>query len=297
MSNKNVLITGASTGFGKLTAQALAKKGHMVISTMRDTKGKNAQYAQNLEQWAKDHNFKLCVLELDVTSDDSVNSAKEKALQLTNGKIDVVINNAGVFGGGLAESFAMADYKHLYEVNVFGSVRVTNAFLPILRRQGSGLIVQVSSVLGRVIIPFGGVYDSTKFALEAISESLYYELRPLGVDVSIVQPGPFATELVNKIYQPSNQSVTAEYGVSAQLMGEYFDNYGKLMNDPDFPNKPKDVADAILNLVETPQGKRPLRVVVDKMMGETAEALNEASSKVQAAVLQNFGLSQLNINN
>ncbi len=209
----------------------------------------------------------------------------------------MVINNAGVFGGGLVENFALADYKHLYEVNVFGSVRVTNAFLPTLRKQGSGLIIQVSSVLGRVVLPFGGVYDSTKFALEAINESLCYELRPLGVDVSIVQPGPFATELVHKIYQPSNQSVTSEYGVSAKLMGAYFDNYGNLMNDPNLPNKPQDVANVILNLVETPQGKRPLRVVIDKMMGETAEALNEASRKVQSSVLQNFGLSQLNINN
>ncbi|WP_276978830.1 SDR family NAD(P)-dependent oxidoreductase, partial [Flavobacterium filum] len=136
MSSKNILITGASTGFGKLTSQTLAKQGHMVIATMRDTNGKNAQQAQQLELWAKEHNLKLGVLELDVTSDESVNSAKEKALQLTNDKIDVVINNAGVFGGGLVENFELADYKHLYEVNVFGSVRVTNAFLPTLRRQG-----------------------------------------------------------------------------------------------------------------------------------------------------------------
>lgn len=293
MSSKNILITGASTGFGKLTAQTLAKKGHMVIATMRDVNGRNAQHAKDLEQWAKDHQVKLGVLELDVTSDESVATAKDKILSLTTGKLDVVINNAGVYGGGLTESFTIEDYKNLYDVNVFGSVRVTNAFLPTLRKQGSGLIVQLSSVFGRVIIPFGAVYDSTKFAVEAINESLYYELKPLGVDVSIVQPGPFATEMIGKLYQPGNQVVTAEYGITAQLLGGFFENFAKQMSDPNLPNKPQDVADAISNLVETPQGKRPLRVVVDKMMGGVTEIINETASKVQTGVLQNFGLNQL----
>ncbi len=293
LMKQTILITGASTGFGKLTAQTLALGGHRVFATMRDIKGKNAQHAHHLKQWAKDNKAKLEVVELDVTSDNSVASAKEEIISLANGQLDVVINNAGIYGGGITESFTITDYKNFFEVNVFGSVRVANAFLPILRKQGSGLIVQISSVLGRVIIPFGGVYDATKFAVEAINESLHYELRPLGVDVSIVQPGPFPTEIFEKVFQPANQSVAAEYGLTTQLMGGFFEYFQKTMSDPAIPNKPQDVADAIAKLVETPHGKRPLRVVVDKIMGGTTEIINDTASKVQAGLLQNFGLNEL----
>jgi len=297
LSSKNILITGASSGFGKLTAQTLALRGHMVIASMRNINGSNSQNAQNLEQWAKDNKVKLEILELDVTSDESVASAKEKVLSDTNGKLDVVVNNAGIFSGGLTESFTIDDYKNLFDVNVFGSVRIANAFLPTFRKQKAGLLIQVSSVLGRVVIPFSGVYDSSKFALEALSESLHYELKPLGVDVSIVEPGPFATELIQKVLQPSNQRITSEYGATARLMGRYFENYSQQMKDPNLPNKPQDVADLILKLIETPNGKRPLRIVVDKITGGVTEIINETASKVQAGILQNFGLSELIINN
>ncbi|MCG9876183.1 MAG: SDR family oxidoreductase [Leptospiraceae bacterium] len=296
MSLKKILITGASSGFGKIAAQTLALNGYIVFATMRNIKGSNAQYANELELWAKDNRVELRVLELDVTSDESIASAKENVLNSTNGSIDVVINNAGIFSGGLIESFTIDDYKKIYEVNVFGAVRVANAFLPVLRQQKAGLLIQVSSVLGRVVIPFGGVYDSSKFALEAISESLYYELKPLGVDVSIIEPGPFSTELIQKVLQPSNQVVATEYGVTAKLMGSYYENYTQQMQDPNLPNKPQDVADHILKLVETPNGKRPLRVVVDKVTGGVAEVINETASKVQESILRDFGLSELIIN-
>ena len=137
MSSKNILITGASSGFGKLSAQTLALKGHMVIATMRNIKGSNAQNAHDLEKWAKSHHVNLVIFELDVTSEESVASVKDKVLIATKGNLDVVINNAGIYSGGLTESFTIDDYKNLFEVNVFGSVRVTNAFLPTLRQQGN----------------------------------------------------------------------------------------------------------------------------------------------------------------
>ncbi|MFM7851659.1 MAG: SDR family oxidoreductase [Flammeovirgaceae bacterium] len=296
-TSKVILITVASTGFGNLTAKLLAKAGHTVYATMRATNGKNKGHKDALLDWAKLHRANLRVVELDVTQDKSVEDAKELVLSETNGSIDVIVNNAGVYGGGIQEAFTVDDHKALFEVNVFGTVRVNNAFLPTLRKQGNGLIIQISSILGRIIIPFGGVYDATKWAVEALSENLAYELKPLGIDVAIVQPSVFLTELFQKFYFPANQAVATEYGKSAELYLTTSQTLPALMSDPNFPNKPKEVAEAIIKLVEMPHGTRPLRTVVDKMMDGVTESINETVRKAQVNVLQNFGLSALTINN
>ncbi len=297
MSNKKILITGASSGFGNITAKLLAQNGHTVYATMRDIDGKNKPHKETLLEWAKAQRADLRVVELDVTSDQSVENAKNEILSETNGVIDVIVNNAGIYGGGIQESFTLSDHKALFEVNVFGGVRVNNAFLPVLRKQKSGLIIQTSSVLGRIVIPFGGVYDATKWTVEALSENLAYELKPLGIDVAIVQPGAFPTELFQKFYNPGNADVIAEYGKSAELYNSSSQTIMTMMADPNIPNKPEQVAEAIVKLVEMPNGTRPLRTVVDKMMGGVTEIINETAKQVQAGVLQNFGLSELNINN
>ncbi len=297
MTSKKILITGASTGFGNITAKLLAKNGHTVYATMRDINGKNKPHKEALLDWTKAEQVDLKVVELDVTSDESVENAKNQILAETNGSIDVIINNAGIYGGGIQEAFTVNDHKALFEVNVFGTVRINNAFLPTLRKQKSGLIIQTSSVLGRVIIPFGGVYDATKWTVEALSENLAYELKPLGIDVAIVQPGAFPTELFQKFYHPGNPDVVDEYGKSAELYNISSQTIMAMMADPNIPNKPEQVAEAIVKLVEMPNGTRPLRTVVDKMMGGVTEIINETAKQVQAGVLQNFGLSELNINN
>ncbi|AEI49161.1 SDR family oxidoreductase [Runella slithyformis] len=297
MSSKIILITGASTGFGNITAKLLAQNGHTVYATMRNINGHNKPQKDALLSWAKTQKVDLRVVELDVTSDDSVEKAKKQILEETGGSIDVIINNAGIYGGGIQEAFTVNDYKALFEVNAFGSVRINNAFLPTLRKQGSGLIIQTSSVLGRIIIPFGGVYNATKWAVEALSENLAYELKPLGIDVAIVQPGAFPTELFQKFYPPGNLDVAAEYGKSAELLNTSSQTIMAMMADSNIPNKPEQVAAAIVKLIEMPKGTRPLRTVVDKMMGGVTEIINETAKQVQAEVLQNFGLSELNINN
>jgi NADP-dependent 3-hydroxy acid dehydrogenase YdfG len=297
MSSEKILITGASTGFGNITAKLLAKNGHTVYATMRDINGKNNPHKEALLDWAKTEQVNLKVVELNVTSDQSVENAKNEILAETNGVIDVIFNNVGIYGGGIQEAFTVNDHKALFEANVFGSVRINNAFLPTLRKQKSGLIIQTSSLLGRIVIPFGGVYDATKWAIEALSENLAYELKPLGIDVAIVQPGVFPTELFQKFYNPGNPDVVAEYGKSAELFNTSSQTIMAMMADPNIPNKPEQVAEAIVKLVEMPNGTRPLRTVVDKMMGGVTEIINETAKQVQAGVLQNFGLSELNINN
>jgi NAD(P)-dependent dehydrogenase (short-subunit alcohol dehydrogenase family) len=191
---KSVVVTGSSTGFGKLTVQTLAKDGHQVFATMRGVAGKNKAFADELTQWGKDHQLSVEVVELDVTSDESVINAAAH-INAKVGAVDVVVNNAGIYGGGLDESYSVQDYKNIFEVNVFGVLRVVRAFLPAMRAKSTGLFVQISSVMGRIVIPFAGAYTSSKWAIEAVAESLRYELAPQGIDSVIVQPGAFPTEI------------------------------------------------------------------------------------------------------
>lgn len=289
---KTVVITGTSTGFGKITAQTLAKSGYDVVATMRAVAGKNKAAAEELVEWAGISNVSLEVVELDVTSDTSVQNAVASILE-RHSSIDVVINNAGIYSGGITESFSTNDFKRMYEVNVFGSLRVVNAILPAMRKSGNGLFVQISSIMGRFVLPFSAAYTSSKWAVEAIAESLRYDLAPLGIDSVIVQPGAFQTDIFQNAIQPENPTIAGQYAETSQLLQTFSTNFKALVSQDNLPNQPQDVASAILKLIETPAGQRPQRVVVDKMMNGLAEPVNEAQDKVQHGLLANLGLASL----
>src|SRR6185503_7457852 len=155
--NKTVLITGCSTGFGRTSAEAMARRGYRVFATMRDSAGRNRPHRDALESLAKQENLPLRVLEMDVTNDDSVASAIGEALNSAE-RIDVVVNNAGVAQLGITEAYSIAKMQRLFEVNVFGAARVNRAVLPVMRRQGSGLLIHVSSAAGRIVLPYFGIY-------------------------------------------------------------------------------------------------------------------------------------------
>ena len=152
-----VLITGASTGFGRNAAERLARRGHRVFATMRDIKGRNAEHRDALERLAVRESLPLHVLELDVTDDQSVQKAVQGALQEA-GRLDVVINNAGVAGIGVTEAFTLEQVQQIFDVNFFSVVRVNRAVLPSMRQQRSGLLIHVSSAAGRVVVPGLGAY-------------------------------------------------------------------------------------------------------------------------------------------
>jgi len=285
---KTIVVTGSSTGFGKLTVQTLAQDGHHVFATMRGVTSKNKKFADELTAWAKEKNLAVEVVELDVTSDESVSQAAAYVNSKVSG-VDVVVNNAGIYGGGLDESYSVQDYKNIFEVNVFGVLRVVRGFLPAMRKRETGLFVQISSVMGRIVMPFAGAYTSSKWAVEAIAETLRYELAPQGIDSVIVQPGAFPTEIFSKVYHPANEAVTAEYTKTQPYLQSFYNSFTTMMSG-DVPNKPQDVADAIKALVDTPAGQRPLRVTVDKMMPNTAVPINETQGNVQAGF---FGYLQL----
>jgi len=162
--SKNVLITGASGGFGTLTTKLLLQKGYAVVATMRNASTKNKDVAAELQAAGAK------IVEIDVTSTDSVNAGVQKAIELL-GSLDIVINNAGVGCAGMIEHFTPEDMQRLFDINVFGIQRINRAVLPHMRQQGSGLIVYISSLLGRITMPFYGIYNASKWALEALSEA------------------------------------------------------------------------------------------------------------------------------
>jgi NAD(P)-dependent dehydrogenase (short-subunit alcohol dehydrogenase family) len=197
----SVLITGCSSGFGKLTALRFARHGHTVFATMRDV-----AKAGPMEEMAAEEGVDVRVLELDVTDTASVEAAVKAAEQAVGGALDVVVNNAGIELRGPVEQVSDDEVLAQFDTNVFGVIRVVRAVLPAMRERRSGVIVNVSSIAGLVARPFGGVYSASKHALEALSEALHHELREFGVRIAVVEPGQFETALL------ANATVAAAFG-------------------------------------------------------------------------------------
>jgi NAD(P)-dependent dehydrogenase (short-subunit alcohol dehydrogenase family) len=191
-SKQVVLITGSSTGFGRLFTETLARNGHTVFATMRDLGGRNAKNASEIRALAEKDSLPIHVLELDVTDDTSVERAVDAAIAKA-GRIDVAINNAGYYISGLEESVTTEQAQRLMDTNFLGPARVNRAVLPHMRRQRSGVLIHVSSGAGRVVLPSVGFYCASKFALEALAEAYSYELAGQGIESVIVQPGAYET--------------------------------------------------------------------------------------------------------
>jgi NAD(P)-dependent dehydrogenase (short-subunit alcohol dehydrogenase family) len=282
---KIVFITGTNSGFGYLTAKTAADKGYTVYASMRDTNGRNAERAKELSAIEN-----ISVVELDVTKADQVSSTIDSIIE-KEGRLDVVVNNAGYFGGGLAESYTEHDVENMFDVNVKGTWRVIKSSLPQMRKQGDGLIINTSSGLGRFSAPFMTVYNSTKFAVEGLTEGLHYEVRPLGVDVVMIQPGAFPTEIFGKSAYGSDQSVAEGYGDLAKVPEQIGVGMGQMFEAAK-PN-PQMIPDTIMDLIETPKGTRQLRTVVDAMTGSIVEKANNEVKEGYAEFMTAFGLKEM----
>ena len=281
---KNILITGCSTGFGFESAKYLAEKGHSVYATMRKVNGKNEESASQLKKFAEDQNLNIKVLEMDVTSDESVNAA---VAQIS--KVDVLINNAGLGYGGAIESFSSKEVLDQLDLNIVGTIRTAKAVLPIMRAQKSGLIIQVSSGAGRVSFPGYGIYHASKWGLEGLSESMRYELAPLGIDVVIVEPGPFSTNFFGNIVTPQNSEIANDYK-HVDAFFEGFENQVKsAFENSDAPTDPMLVVQSFEKLIDLPAGSRPLRTMVGLDFG--LQALNDAVEPIRKGVLESMGLA------
>lgn len=265
---KKVLLTGASGGFGELTVKTLLKNGHHVAGTMRTTQGNNSETAERLAKAGAK------LITMDVTNDKSIEEGTRKAIELLEG-LDVVIHNAGVGAIGMQEHFTSEEFKDIFDVNVFGVQRVTRAALPYLRHQRSGLLVFLSGLVGRIILPFHGPYNASKWAVEALAESYHAELSHFGIECCIIEPGGFPTNFMNNQMKPGDKSRNASYGELMNAPDTMVKNYTNALKRNPGQN-PQNVADAISTLVNMPAGKRPLRTVVDSMgLGEPVKAYNE----------------------
>ena len=285
MEKKVILITGTNSGFGWLAANSCAALGHKVYATMRDTKGRNADKAKALVQQAN-----IEVLDVEVTNGKSVTDAVATIIK-KEGRIDVVVNNAGIYATGITETFTEEDVDKVMDVDVKGPWRTIRAVLPQMRKQGEGLIINISSVAGRFSFPFQTVYNVAKFAVEGLTEGLHFEVRPLGVDVVMIQPGAFPTDIFGKIVTGSDATVIAGYGDLAKVPEQIGAGVGQMFEALK-PN-PQLVADAIVKLINTPTGKRPLRTVVDPATGNFAEIANKHVKKQYENFLTAFGMQEM----
>ncbi len=284
---QTILVTGTSSGFGKLTAQTLARAGNRVYASMRGVEGKNQAYADELTTWALAEEVTLEVIELDVTDATSIDAAVRYVLDAA-GRIDVVVNNAGTGNVGILEGYTIEQVRSIFETNAFGAFQVDKAVLPSMRAQGSGLLIHVSSATGRVIVPFVAPYSAAKTALEAFAEELSFELASFGVESIIVEPGGYPTEAFAKLVGPADEAVVEAYGEFAKQPEQMFAAMGEQMSQPGGPN-PQEIADAICRLIEMPSGERPLRTVVGDMVTAGVEALNEQYVKSKQELLTSLG--------
>jgi NAD(P)-dependent dehydrogenase (short-subunit alcohol dehydrogenase family) len=282
--SKKILITGASGGFGVLTVKKLIENGNQVAAAMRDVAGRNKNTAEELSALGAK------IIELDVTNDDSVTKGVESAIQQLGG-LDVLMNNAGIGSAGMIEFFTTADFQRMYEVNVFGVQRMNRAVVPYFRNQKSGLIIYTSSLLGRITLPFYGLYQSSKWALEALAENYRVELSTFGIENCIVEPGGFPTAFAENLMLPSDTCQAENYGGlihAPQKMGENFHNV--LMNNPQ--QDPQRVADAFAELIEIPVGEKPFRTTVDFIgMGDHVQKYNEHLVQITTGFYTNFGIA------
>jgi NAD(P)-dependent dehydrogenase (short-subunit alcohol dehydrogenase family) len=279
---KVAVITGCSSGIGFETSLILARNGFHTYATMHKLEGEPEEKITSI---SKNENLPLQVIQLDVNDDKSVVNAINRIVE-EKGRIDVVINNAGYALVGALEETSMDEIKAQFETNFFGAIRVMQAVIPIMRKQRSGKIVNITSMGGRIAIPLDSIYHGTKFALEGLSESIQYELEPFGIKVILIEPGAVGSnfwknlKMVAKTSDPNNNSPyrQIENSISEAL---------KQMVHNTIP--PSDVANVILQAVTSDNPE--LRYVV----GKDAVMIIEARRDMSDREFQNLIKKQFNL--
>ena len=240
---KVAVVTGTSSGIGFETSLALAREGYFTYATMRDTTKSN-----KIKEIAQKENLKINVLELDVDDEKSVKSAIAQILDQKQ-RIDVLVNNAGWGLWGCVEDVSVDEFKEQFETNFFSIIRLIQEVAPTMRKQGSGTIVNVSSVVGRIGFPASPAYISSKFALEGLSESLRFEFAPFGVDVIIIEPGVIKTNFMKNMKMAKKSELDTVYkDITTKVVSGV-----KMMAEMGTP--PKEVANTIVKAIKD---KNPL---------------------------------------
>ena len=293
MSKQVILVTGASSGFGLMTAQSLAQAGHTVYASMRETEGRNAPQVAAIAAWAAEQKADLRTVELDVQSEASAHAGVAAVIADT-GRLDVIVHNAGHMVFGPAEAFTPDQYIQQYDVNVLGAQRVNRAALPHLRGQGRGLLVWVGSSSTRGgTPPFLAPYFAAKAAMDALAVSYSTELALWGIETTIIVPGAFTkgTNHFAHAGAPADKDRVAEYeaGPYAGIADQALKGLAGLEPaDAD----PSEVARQIVRVIDMPFGKRPFRVHVDPSQ-DGAEVVNAVADRMRREMYLNIGLEAL----
>lgn len=287
---KVVLITGASSGFGFQGAKALAARGHRVFAAMRNVAGRNERAAGELRSYGAPQ--PISVVEMDVTSTESVDRAVAEA-SAQAGRIDAVIQNAGVMFLGPTEAFTPEQFARQLDVNAVGTFRVARAALPVMRRQGAGLLVNVSSVGGRITLPFAGLYNASKWAIESLTEALRLEVSTFGIECVLLEPGPFATNLMGSGEQPGDPARLPDYAPVAEVQAAFMKSFEAIFTNPQLAPllDPAMVAKAFVDLVEAPAGTRPFRSSVG--LDLDVAKMNELTEPFRLRALAQMGVGSL----
>ncbi|KUJ42562.1 SDR family oxidoreductase [Streptomyces sp. NPDC093228] len=293
MSEKQVIvITGASSGFGNLAARALARAGHVVYAGMRATADRNAPRVEELAELSRAEGIDVRGIEMDVQDQGSVDAAVERIVA-EQGRLDVVVHNAGHMVLGPTEAFTPEQLAQVYDVNVLSTQRVNRAALPVLRKQGSGLLVWVGSSSTRGgHPPFLAPYFAAKAGMDALAESYAAELIKFGVDTVIVVPGAYTSGTNHFVHSgtPADTERAAEYD---ERYGTLRDSMAQALADI-FPagRTADEVADAIVDVVDLPAGRRPFRVHVDPSK-DGSEVVSVVADRIRAEFYHRIGIQEL----
>ena len=260
IENRSVLVTGCSSGIGLASAEMLRSRGWTVYPTARKVADLDMLEARG-----------FTALQLDLTSSASIEAAVDQLLFTNGGQVGAVVNNAGFGMPGAIQDLTRDAMRHQFEVNLFGLQELTNKLIPVFREQGCGRIVNISSVVGRLSLPFMGIYSASKFALEAVSDAQRIELSPDSITVSIVEPGPIATRFSTNCADEGEKELDAERSRFGAAYRKYFDNRrdGGMAEDR-FRLPPEAVAKKVAHALESPHPKIRYCVTVPAYLGSWA---------------------------
>lgn len=288
-----VLITGTSSGFGRLMAEGFARKGAYVIATMREMEGRNAPAAGELRALSGD-DVTIDVLEIDVLDDRSVSEGVARAIA-NAGRIDILVSNAGIVVPGPVELQTPADFASNIETNLGGALRMYRAVVPHMREQGRGAIIQMSSALGRAIDPMLGGYWASKLAVEAAADALAYEVAASNIEVSIVQPaGAYPTRLQENAIRYWEEML-ARLGPAGQAKRDLYARHIEAMLgglEPDRSLDPREVSEAVIELASLPFGERPGRLTVGPYK-DGIDPVNAAHDRLQGEMMQHNPMADI----
>ena len=292
MNPKNIIVTGASSGFGAMSARALADAGHRVYAGMRQTTGRNASAVADLDEYARTNSVDVRALEMDVNSQESVDDAVRRVLDEA-GQLDVIVHNAGHMVLGPAEAFTPEELVQVYDVNVLSTQRVNRAILPHMRARGDGLLVWVGSSSTRGgTPPYLAPYFAAKAAEDSLAVSYAAELARFGVDTTIVVPGSFTTG-TNHFAHAGHPADTATIEAYETRYAGLVEQVGaKLAKLAPSTADPTEVARQIVRVVDLPKGRRPFRVHIDPV-DDGAEEANNVGDRLRAEFYERIELTDL----